>query len=380
MRPGRNLTDRRVSSTVMRHGRIDGPPPAMERRKHPRIPQRLYVTIDDLPGQNIAFTSDVSPHGISIESNAPLTPGSYVTIKFPLPSGKILNLVGHVRWASRNTASSKNRFNTYGIGVHLQKAPEEFHRFIKSIANAPGGKELPPAARSAPASTTAGTDDAHPDPQMIIAAYATMKQQNHHDVLGVTREATAAQIKQAYYRLAQRYHPDGSLGTSSPELRRKLEALFDRIAEAYVALSSHAQRPPHDARPGKDGGSRSEQTATKQRRSNQHVEKGVLALKKGQPEMAAACFELAVKARPDKWRYHTLLAYALSKIPNRERDAETHYKKAIELEPSRIENYIALGRLYRKTGRPKQALHTFEDALDWNAESTRVKKEIKALK
>jgi curved DNA-binding protein CbpA len=357
---------------------------ATERRKQLRIPQRLYLTIDDLPGgRNIAFTDDVSAHGISIEAHTPLTPGNTVTVKLALPTGKTLSLVGHVRWSSRK-ALSRGRLSSYGIGISLQKVPEEFQRFILSLADAKDGKDEPTPTPSTPTPSAvaakAEEDGDLPDPQPIIAAYEAMAQQNHYEILGLSPDATPVQIKQAYYKLSSTYHPNGPLGECSKELRHSLEGLFHRIAEAYVALSSKEQREQYDHTLSEQRADRSQPTDSKRRGVTPQIQQGLQALEAGQFETAASCFMVAVQSRPDKWKYHTLLAYTLSKLPNRLQEAETHYKKAIGLEPSRIENYIGLGRLYRKSGRPKQALHTFEEALERDAENTRLIKEIHATK
>ena len=356
----------------------------MERRKHPRIPQRLYLTIDELPGRNIAFTSEVSQDGISIETHAPLAMGSTVTIKLSLPTGKNLNLIGHVQWTARNTLS-KGGMNRYGIGISLKNVPEEFQRFIRSLSAAQ--QSGPPPEPAAPLSATqtlpelkGGSDGELPDPQPIMVAYEAMKQQNHYEVLGVEPKAAPAHIKQAYYKLSKTYHPEGPLGECSRELKHNLEELFHRIAEAYVTLSSKDQRERYDRSLAKQQADSSQPSVTKRRRASQHVQQGVLALKVGNLEQAAASFELAVQTHPDIWKHHTLLAYTLSKLPGRERDAEAHYRKAIEIEPSRAENYIGLGRLYKRSGQSAEALSALQDALRWDEENTRIIKEIDAMK
>jgi curved DNA-binding protein CbpA len=353
----------------------------MERRKHARILQRLYLTIDELPDRNIAFTGDLSQDGISIETHAPLTMGSTVTFKLALPTGKTLNLIGHVRWVARNDIS-KGGLTRYGIGISLNKVPEEFQRFITSLATAQQAQAAPPpVAPPAPAQVKAEPDSELPDPQPIMVAYEALKQQNHYEVLGIEPKATPAQIKQAYYRLSKAYHPEGPLGECSKELKHNLEELFHRITEAYMTLASGEERKKYDRSLAKRQSAELSQTsATKRRRSNQYVQQGVLELENGNLEAAAASFELAVRARPEKWKYHTLLAYTLSKLPNRERDAEAHYRKAIAIEPSRAENYIGLGRLYQRAGQVTEALRSFEDALKWDAENTRIIKEIDAIK
>lgn len=64
----------------------------------------------------------------------------------------------------------------------------------------------------------------------------------HYDVLGVTRRATPAEVRQAYRRLALRWHPDKNQ-TRQEEATRQ----FRRINEAYRVLSDPAKRRQYDA-------------------------------------------------------------------------------------------------------------------------------------
>src|SRR6202012_4666558 len=68
--------------------------------------------------------------------------------------------------------------------------------------------------------------------------------------MGVARDATDAQIKQAYRRLARKYHPDVS---KEPDA----EARFKEVGEAYEVLRSAEKRAAYDQlgqgpRPGED--------------------------------------------------------------------------------------------------------------------------------
>jgi len=60
-------------------------------------------------------------------------------------------------------------------------------------------------------------------------------------VLGVPREATLADVKRAYRRLARRYHPDINPGDDTAA------AVFRRVAEAYEILSDPNRRRQYDA-------------------------------------------------------------------------------------------------------------------------------------
>jgi curved DNA-binding protein CbpA len=69
-----------------------------------------------------------------------------------------------------------------------------------------------------------------------------------YEVLGVTRQATTADIKAAYYQLAKKFHPDRHRNTEHSDLRGKLEALLSLITQAYDTLSEPSQRAVYDER------------------------------------------------------------------------------------------------------------------------------------
>lgn len=64
-------------------------------------------------------------------------------------------------------------------------------------------------------------------------------QQDYYLVLGITSDASQADIKDAYRRLAKEYHPDHYKGNHRP---------FQAIQEAYAVLSDPARRRHHDSR------------------------------------------------------------------------------------------------------------------------------------
>src|SRR5262245_37538686 len=70
-----------------------------------------------------------------------------------------------------------------------------------------------------------------------------------YEVLGVQREASQAEIKKAYYRLAKQYHPDHNPGDKGAEEK------FKEAANAYQVLCDEDQRARYD-RFGFDGISR----------------------------------------------------------------------------------------------------------------------------
>ena len=77
-----------------------------------------------------------------------------------------------------------------------------------------------------------------------------MEFKDYYKVMGVARDATEAQIKQAYRKLARKYHPDVSKEPNA-------EARFKDVGEAYEVLRSPEKRAAYDRlgsgpQPGQD--------------------------------------------------------------------------------------------------------------------------------
>ncbi|MDO5134066.1 MAG: J domain-containing protein [Eubacteriales bacterium] len=74
----------------------------------------------------------------------------------------------------------------------------------------------------------------------MAAAYKNPKDKDLYAVLGVKRDADAAQIKKAYRKLAKKYHPDSNAGNAQAEQR------FKDISEANMILGDEEKRKIYD--------------------------------------------------------------------------------------------------------------------------------------
>ncbi|MAT90695.1 MAG: molecular chaperone DnaJ [Flavobacteriaceae bacterium] len=64
--------------------------------------------------------------------------------------------------------------------------------------------------------------------------------EDYYDILGISKNATAAEIKKAYRKMAIKYHPDKNPGDE------KAEDMFKKSAEAYEVLSNPDKKAKYD--------------------------------------------------------------------------------------------------------------------------------------
>jgi molecular chaperone DnaJ len=65
-------------------------------------------------------------------------------------------------------------------------------------------------------------------------------EKDFYEILGVSKDASDAELKKTYRSLARKYHPDANPGDA------KAEARFKEISEAYTVLSDSSQRAEYD--------------------------------------------------------------------------------------------------------------------------------------
>jgi curved DNA-binding protein CbpA len=262
---------------------------------------------------------------------------------------------------------------------------------------------------------------------------------DYYDVLSVTRHATTAEIKAAYYNLAKKYHPDRYHQHDTGDLRGKLEALFALITHAYDTLSQPPERASYDEKIRKASGSLAQTAlrtptppiaepgseprtsddlgvaASAPKTSNGHqvdsdslpptpIEstgaEGIANTTKSGPQLppaqmaelyyqqGRARFERkeyhaavhllreAIKLDPSRAPYHYHLGIALIRNPRTRRDAEIHLSKAAELEPYNAQIRLKLGLLYKEAGLYKRAEHFFREALKMDPENRVATREL----
>ena len=64
---------------------------------------------------------------------------------------------------------------------------------------------------------------------------------DYYEVLGVDKNASEADIKKAFKKMARKYHPD-----LNPDKKQEAEAKFKEVNEAYEVLSDAQKKAQYD--------------------------------------------------------------------------------------------------------------------------------------
>jgi curved DNA-binding protein CbpA len=149
-----------------------------------------------------------------------------------------------------------------------------------------------------------------------------------YDTLGVARDATEKDIRNAFRRLTRTSHPDQFTG----EEREAAEQRFQEITEAFNVLSRPESREKYDTEIAMHaGGPRGGQLDAKEI-ARRLVAKGVEAYKNGELQVAVEHLQLAIDHNEASDRAHYFMGFVLSKVPARERDALRHAERAVQLD------------------------------------------------
>ncbi|MFN2514727.1 MAG: DUF4388 domain-containing protein [Pyrinomonadaceae bacterium] len=191
---------------------------------------------------------------------------------------------------------------------------------------------------------------------------------NYYEVLDLERSAEASEIKEAYYALARRYHPDRFHLQSGTELHTKISSAFARITQAYETLTNPRTRSAYDLamerskqlsvaapKPEKmdvvpdapevfESEMDSADAASGQAEHN--FREGFGALQQGRINAAVTLLAAASRLAPQEARYRAYYGKALAAEERTRRLAETELQAAVKLEPGNPTYRTMLAELY----------------------------------
>lgn len=230
---------------------------------------------------------------------------------------------------------------------------------------------------------------------------------DYYAILGVNRNATPNEIRDAYLRLARDTHPDK---VKDPEARKQAENLFKNVTAAYDTLSRDRTRreysaklgdapvlthqtqknpsplvqgpslPPRDSSTPTAPANQSPAIPTPSGRvSFDALAQGIEAFKKQDFHTAVQLLNMSVNLDPGSARAHGVLSLALAKNPNWVRDALNHMETASRLDPKNVSYLSELALMLHSQGLKLRAKRALETAVGLNAEHADVLRALKEI-
>jgi len=196
---------------------------------------------------------------------------------------------------------------------------------------------------------------------------------NYYQILEVSSDSSASEVKQAYFKLARKYHPDLFSRNLSTEIKNKIDDIFDKITKSYHTLSDDNKKQEYNTKldsPKK--GSKKDL----EKRAEVKFRQGKTLYNQARYKEAQVLLEEAVRMNQNKGNYLLLLAMSQSRIRLYKRKAVENFKKAIKLQPWSPDAYFGLGMLYKNEGMPTLASNQFKKALNVDPDNKAALKEL----
>ena len=196
---------------------------------------------------------------------------------------------------------------------------------------------------------------------------------SYYDVLGVSRDASDADVRTAFRKLAREGHPDRFRVTAE---KKAAEERFQLLTEAMNVLTNEARRKVHDLELEKNR-PRSHDPAALAR---VYLAKGVKAYREGDFPEAMMHFDLAVNHYDKDAKAYHYLALSCMKVVGQLRRGVDAIEAAIRLDGNNALFHRDAGKLYMLAGLNSKSERHLEQALAWLPEDTETLKLLQEVR
>ena len=185
-------------------------------------------------------------------------------------------------------------------------------------------------------------------------------------ILGIPRTASAAEVRQAYVRLAKERHPDRF---PDPLEKEKAQSFFQDLTTAFNTLFNERSRHEYD-----EESSRKRPGNPKEMAQDAFDRALALAEQGGSPEEILILFRAAVHHQPNEGRYHAAVGRFLAKRATSSREAIQSLERATQLSPQTAAFHADLALLLLKQGMKLRAQKAAEQAQRLSPQDPQIQK------
>jgi tetratricopeptide (TPR) repeat protein len=249
----------------------------------------------------------------------------------------------------------------------------------------------PPPARTGPNVTAGNHVIAGQLRDQILAKFGQVETNaDHFQILELSRDAGAAQVKAAYFQLAKTYHPDRLGLVNLTDLRPQVERIFAKLSDAFATLGDDARRKEYMNILAQGGEAaikkRNDEEVAKANKilsAEEHFRKGEMALRRQMFPMAVEEFGEAVELNPEEGEHHAMLAWSVWCNANEKEAVFNEVKKgmhkAVELNPKCVAAFFFLGQVYKHMNDMDRAYNSFQKTLNLQPGHVDAEREIRLI-
>jgi len=262
----------------------------------------------------------------------------------------------------------------YGLALGGLVKREYWHNAFRTEAGKTYEQVSAPVAPEIPASEVVPTESrwtsvSEEDEDLQKFLLRLSRATNHYEVIELPATAGTNEIKDAYYALARRYHPDRFHLKSKTSLQTKISSAFARITQAYETLTDPNARAAYDRaleRSRQFSASATKQTKatptpsagaadiesepggseTEIGRAEFSFREGFGALQQGRIGVAITYLAAAARLAPQEARYRAHYGRALAANEKTRKLAENEIQAAVRLDPANAAFRTMLAELY----------------------------------
>jgi tetratricopeptide (TPR) repeat protein len=337
-----------------------------KQRKYPRhaAPKWMVVAWESAGQRTISRAETLGMGGLFFETATPLATGSFIKLLFDLKTGEI-----RARAVVRDSRPEK------GMGVQFVQMEtsdrQRLDQFLAQYAKAQAAPSAKSTARTRPAPEASKRNSQKLSTETTEALLwvrelddklKLSREGTHYQLLGVSSESTAAQIKQSFYAIARKFHPDHHMAKSG--CIEPLKRLMGAVTAAYKTLSNQNKRAAYDAQLANSRFYELRRTHTAaQKNIDDWFLNATQCLRAGNFVGSIMWLRNCVELAPEDAKYHALLARSLATIPQYRNEAIEQYKRTLELDPWNVRVLLQFAELYEALQLPLNARALYSKVL-----------------
>ncbi len=211
--------------------------------------------------------------------------------------------------------------------------------------------------------------------RLLMLERDRLKDADHYALLGVPPGASQADIKQAYFAAAKKYHSDSLSGLELGSARRIAEDLFRRAAEAFSTLSDQGKRAEYDVLlDRKAKGLPTDVTAIL--RAEQIFLRGEVQYRNAKYEEAEASFREALALNHTEAEFWAYLGISLFRGRGKAAEGLANVEKSLGMDAKGASALCFAGVLHEALGEEGKARRFFAQSLEIDPQHAEAQREL----